>query len=99
MSEHDWPKRYHPARYVDGDYVIDEAVTVEGYQLQPATWNALAAWCGGVRVLDYAGNQALAVNSSLDEDDVAHLGDFVMRTDDSWTVSRADGHYQRWAAS
>lgn len=96
MSE--WPKRYHRARYDDGTYVVDDTVAVEGYQLQPGTWDTLTAWCGGVRVLDPDGNQAVAVNQSLRDADVARLGDFVMHTGPTtWEVSRADGHYQRWA--
>lgn len=96
MSE--WPRRFHPARPdADGDgLAVDESVVVEGFQLQPGTWAALAAWCGGVRILDPStGNQAVAVGS-LDVGDVAQLGDFVMATSTGYVVDRADGHYQRW---
>ena len=94
----EWPKRYHPATFTDEDgYVVDESTTVEGFQLRPDTWDTLTAWCDGVRILDDAGMQAVAVNNRLTTPNVAKLGDFVMRAPDRWTVSRADGHYQRWA--
>jgi hypothetical protein len=97
----EWPRRYHPARPdADGDGLeVDTSVTVEGFQLQPGTWDSLTAWCGGVRVLDADGNQAVAVNGSLAEENVARLGDYVMRIGTALEVSRADGHYQRWQQS
>lgn len=92
------PRLYHRASYDDGEYVVDESVTVAGYQLRPDTWDALTAWCSGVRVLDPDGDQAVAVNGSLASHNVARLGDFVMQVGpSSFEVSRADGHYQRWA--
>ncbi len=95
----DWPRLYFRASYdEDGAYVVDRTAQVEGYQLQPSTWDSLSVWCGGVRVLDSYGNQAIAVNGSLADHNVARLGDFVMRVGPiTWEVSRADGHYQRWA--
>ncbi|TAK32322.1 MAG: hypothetical protein EPO40_03065 [Myxococcaceae bacterium] len=94
----EWPKRFHPARPDDdGDGLdVDTSTVVEGFQVQPSTWDACAAWCGGVRVLDpITGNQAVAVGG-LDTDQLAQLGDFVMAVDDRHVVDRADGHYQRW---
>lgn len=92
---------YHRASYdEDGAYVVDDRVAVAGYQLRPDTWDALTAWCDGVRILDADGNQAVAVNGSLAEQNVARLGDFVMHLAPTvWEVSRADGHYHRWAAA
>ena len=74
MSE--WPRRFHPARMDASDaghdehgapvtlhhQVVDTTVTVQAYQLAPATWDAAAAWCGGTRVLDAEGNQAGAAS-------------------------------------
>lgn len=93
MSE--WPKEFHPAGYSDEDgYVVDDTVTVLGYQVQPGTWDDAAAWCGGVQTWQPRG---VAVGS-LDMADRALFGDFVMRSaPDTYEVSRADGHYQRWA--
>lgn len=92
------PRLYHRASYDDGVYVVDESVTVAGYQLRPDTWDALTVWCSGVRVLALDGSQAVAVNNSLAAHNVARLGDFVMQVGpSSFEVSRADGHYQRWA--
>ena len=97
----DGPQLYHRAHYADdGAYVVDDTAAVAGFQLRPDTWDALTVWCGGVRVLDPDGNQAVAVNGSLAVHNVARLGDFVMHTAPTvWEVSRADGHYQRWAAT
>lgn len=93
------PRLFHRATYdEDGAYVVDDSAAVAGYQLRPDTWDSLSAWCAGVRILDPDGNQAVAVNGSLAPQNVALLGDFVMRTaPDTYEVSRADGHYQRWA--
>lgn len=92
------PRLFHRATCDDDRYVVDESVTVAGYQLRPDTWDGLTAWCSGVRVLDPDGNQAVAVNGSLADHNVARLGDFVMHTAPTvWEVSRADGHYHRWA--
>lgn len=96
MSE--WPRTYHPASYVDGEYVVDETVTAHGYQIQPGTWAAVAAWCGGLRVLDEDGNQGVVVLHGFRAPaTVARLGDFVMSVRGGFEVSPADGHYQRWA--
>lgn len=97
----EWPKRYHPASYSDDgrSYVVNRDVVVEGYQLRPDTWDSLTEWSSGVRVLDSGGLQAVALNQSLADDDLVRLGDFAMRAPDRWSVSRADGHYQRWAAA
>jgi hypothetical protein len=96
----EWPKLYHPARYdsvLDAHgsptYVVDESVTVEGYQLQPDTWDSLAEWCSGTQLLNPRG---IALGS-LDPDRIARFGDFVMRRDGDYTVERADGFYQRFA--
>ncbi len=74
----------------------DEAVTVYAYQLRPDTWSSAAAWCGGTRILDADGNQALALGT-LNAADIAHLGDFMVLRDTTYTVERADGFYQRFA--
>lgn len=98
----EWPKQYHPARYeTDVDehgnetqtYVVDDAVTVLGYQLQPGTWDSLAEWCGGTQVLNPRG----VALGSLDPDRIVVFGDFVMLRDGTYSRARADGFYQRFA--
>jgi hypothetical protein len=89
----EWPKLYHPARYVETDYVVDTTTTSEGYQLRPDTWRDLARWCGGDTFIDQNGNQAVQVT----DHDSAHLGDFVMNSGGVFHVEPADGHYQRWS--
>lgn len=94
----EWPRAYHPARPdAAGDgLAVDDTVTVEGWQVQPGTWDDVAAWCGGTQVWRPRG----VALGSLDPDRVALLGDYVMRTGpEAFEVSRADGHYQRWASS
>ncbi len=97
----DWPKQYHPASYdQSGAYVVDDTVTVWGWQIRPGQLEALAAWLatapgsgwyaganGGALIL--AGNQVVGE---------ADLGDFVMYGAGVLSVEPADGHYQRWAA-
>lgn len=90
MPEPSWPRPFHPASYPDGVYTVDTDTVVDGYQLQPGTWSALAQWCGGEQVV-LDGNQAVRVGASH-----ALLGDFVMHLD-GFEVSPADGHYQRYA--
>ncbi len=110
MSE--WPKLFHPARIEhvpageDDDgaplfedrLVVDRTVTVEGYQVQPGTWEGCAAWCGGTQVMYPDGDRGVAVGS-LDPDRIALLGDYAMRDDDGFVVERADGFPQRYLAA
>lgn len=91
----EWPRTYHPARPdAAGDGLdVDDTVAVEGWQVQPGTWDDVAAWSAGTQVWNPRG----VALGSLDPDRVALLGDYIMRTGpDVFEVSRADGHYQRW---
>lgn len=99
MSE--WPKLYHRAGNApDGTYIVDDRTAMPGYQVTPPTWEKCAAWCGGTQVMYPDGGRGVAVGGSLAPENVALLGDFVMRVGpDRYEVSRADGHYQRWAES
>lgn len=90
-------QRWHPARPDDdGDgLAVDLDVTVEGWQVTPASWDAVAAWCNGVQVWNPRG----VALGSFEPDRVAQLGDYVMRTKPGYAgfeVSRADGHHQQW---
>jgi hypothetical protein len=91
----EWPRRYHPARYFNTTRVVDTSQTAAGYQLQPRTWEACAAWCGGVLDVDADGNQSIRLPSGA----TARLGDYVMSVDGVLTVDSGDGHYQRWASA
>lgn len=93
----EWPRRYRPA-WLDpaGRYTVDPdpAGEVEGWQVQPLTCVAVAAWCGG-RVAVDPGGRVVVLRAGAG---VAHLGDWVIRAGGGgWSVSVADGHYQRWA--
>lgn len=96
----DAPARWHPSQPdADGDGLdVDTTRTVEGWQITPASWDAVAAWCGGTQVWQPRG----VALGSLHPDRIGLLGDYVMRDGDgggvdAFTVSRADGHHQRWA--
>lgn len=92
----EWPKDYHPARPdADGDGLeVDTVVTVQGWQVQPGTWDDVTLWCRGVQVWSPRG----VALGSLDAHRIALLGDWVMDTgfEGGFEVSRADGHFQRW---
>ena len=92
----DTPVSWHPVSPAeDGDGLdVDTSLTVDGWQITPATWDGVAAWCGGTQVWNPRG----VALGSLDPGSIAYLGDYVMHTAPTvWEVSRADGHYQRWA--
>lgn len=94
----DAPVTWHPASPdQDGDgLTVDASRAVDGWQITPASWDGVAVWCGGTQVWNPRG----VALGSLEPDAIAYLGDYVMQVgSSSFEVSRADGHYQRWAVA
>ena len=81
---------WHPAvPDADGDGLdVDVEVSAEGRQVLPGNLGELAGWCGGEPSLDPRG---VVMGEAF-----AAVGDHIMRASDTFMVSPADGHHQRW---
>lgn len=86
----------HPVSLEDGDRVVDEAETVEAYQLTPADAAGFTEWAADATVLRLADGGAAVLVDGVLVGEVA-LGDFLVRRNGELVHELADGFWQRYA--